>query len=54
MAHKDVEEAFGHILSGVRFVPEERIAALLREAGFGEPERFFGALLLGGWVARKA
>jgi hypothetical protein len=25
----------------------------LREAGFGEPERFFGALLLGGWVARK-
>jgi len=49
----DVKEMFEHILSNIHFVPEERTMALLREAGFDHVETFYGAFLLGGWVARK-
>jgi tRNA (cmo5U34)-methyltransferase len=36
------------------FVSEERTNELLTEAGFVEVERFYGALMTGGWVARRA
>ena len=51
---KDVEEKLRDLRSVVRFVPEERIVALVREAGFDGVERFYGALLFGGWVARRS
>lgn len=54
MEEKDAAEYFRELTSVVRFVPEERIVALMREAGFREVERFYGAMLFGGWVARKA
>jgi hypothetical protein len=37
----------------VYFVPEARILGLLDEAGFEGAQRFFGAGLFGGWVARR-
>lgn len=54
MPERDVEEAFRQMLSQVAFVPEQRIVALLREAGFRSVERFYGALLLGGWLACRS
>ena len=54
MEEKDVEEMFRDLRAVVRFVPEERIVNLLREAGFEGIERFHGAMLFGGWIARKA
>jgi tRNA (cmo5U34)-methyltransferase len=43
-----------HIESGICFEPEARIKALLVEAGFEPPVRFFQSYLFGGWVTRKA
>lgn len=54
MEEKDAEEMFRGLRSVVRFVPEERIIALLHEAGFEDVERFYGAMLFGAWLARKA
>lgn len=54
MEEKDVEDGLRDLRSVVRFVPEERVVALLCEAGFDSVERFYGALLFGGWVARKS
>lgn len=54
MTSDDVKEMFEHLLSNVHFVPEERIVGLMYEAGFGDIEPFYGAFLLGGWVARRA
>jgi len=50
------------VQSGVRhkatvedsLVSEERIRELLAQAGFVDVERIFQAMLLGGWIARKA
>lgn len=53
MEEADVEEMFREMLEVVHFVPEERIVALLREAGFHEVERYFNAMLFGGWVAHR-
>ncbi len=54
MAPEEVEEMFQRILSDVHFVPEERITALLHESGFDRVESFYGALLFGGWIARRS
>lgn len=54
MEEKDVEEMFRDLRAVVRFVPEERIVALMREAGFDGVERFYNALLFGGWIARRS
>lgn len=55
MAKQDVDEMFRDRVSNlVHFVPERRIVALMQEAGFQEIERFYGALLLGGWTARRS
>jgi len=51
---EDVGERLQSTLADVHFVPERRISELLTEAGFGDIERFYGALLFGGWMARKA
>jgi tRNA (cmo5U34)-methyltransferase len=49
-----VEDGFsGQILKRLQFVPEERIEALLAEAGFEKPSRFYTGFLYGGWVAIK-
>ena len=49
-----VEDGFsGQILKRLQFVPERRIEALLAEAGFDKPARFFTGFLYGGWVTTK-
>lgn len=49
-----VEDGFNNtILRLIKFIPEPRIAALLDEAGFAEPSRFFTSFLYGGWIATK-
>ncbi len=52
--HEHVEEQLRELPQLVHFVPEQRILELFDEAGFVETERFYAALLFGGWVARKA
>lgn len=42
-----------HIRSDVDFIPERALFALLREAGFTEPVRFYQTFLFGGWVTTK-
>ncbi len=50
-----VEYAFGEEnRKRFHYVSEERIAELLREAGFGPPARFFTGFLYGGWMALRA
>jgi tRNA (cmo5U34)-methyltransferase len=49
----DLGKMFDDIHENIHFVPEERILALLEEAGFTEAHRFYDAMLFGGWVARK-
>jgi tRNA (cmo5U34)-methyltransferase len=51
MALEQVEEAIARARSKIHFVSEERLAALLRAAGFATMERFYTALLCGGWIA---
>lgn len=48
------EGYFQEFTSVVHFVSEERIAALMHGAGFEGVERFYGAMLFGGWVARRS
>lgn len=51
---KIVEEGFHtQILKRLKFVPEERIKALLSEAGFDYVTRFYTGFLYGGWAAVK-
>ncbi len=50
---EDLEKMFDDLHENIHFVPEERILELLGEAGFTEIERFYNAMLFGGWVARK-
>ncbi len=54
MTTEEVEGLFHNILSEIQFIPEERIVALMHEAGFDHIEPFYGTLLLGGWVARRS
>lgn len=50
----EVEKDFAHILRDIRFVSEERMGGLLREAGFTNVCKFFQAYLFCGWVADRA
>ncbi len=54
MPEEDVDKGFRRIVVDIHFVPEERLAELLREAGFVGMERLWTALLFGAWVAWKA
>jgi tRNA (cmo5U34)-methyltransferase len=42
-----------HVERDVDFIPECELAALLNEAGFSNPLRFYQTYLFGGWVATK-
>ena len=48
-----VERGFEHVVRDIQFVPEDRILELLETTGFENVERFYGALLFGGWIAWK-
>jgi tRNA (cmo5U34)-methyltransferase len=49
-----VEDAFrGQLLNRLQYVSEERIEALLDEAGFEKPARFYTGFLYGGWMTKK-
>jgi len=55
MSEEDAEQYFEKDLASfVHFVPEERIVALMHEAGLHGVERFYNALLFGGWMARRS
>lgn len=51
---EEVEEMFQRFPSDVHFATEERTMALLHEAGFEHVEPFYGAMLFGGWIARRS
>ena len=51
---EDVEANMTRRLGANHYVSEERIVALLREAGFEQVERFYQAFVVGGWSARRA
>ena len=36
----------------VSFIPEEKIIAMLDEAGFGNIAKFFTTNMFGGWICR--
>lgn len=42
-----------HIERDVDFVPESELTALLCDAGFSTPLRFYQTYLFGGWIARR-
>lgn len=42
-----------HVDRDVSFIPESELLALLNEAGFDTPVRFYQTFLFGGWVATK-
>ncbi len=54
VAAEDVAQDRAHIQRDICFEPEERIKALLVEAGFERPVRFFQSCLFGGWTTRKS
>jgi len=41
------------ILQDIAFVPEDELFALLNEAGFANPVRFYQTFLFGGWIATR-
>lgn len=49
----EVDKGLKHVRRDIHFIPEDRLAALLAEAGFTPPERFFGAFLFGGYVTHR-
>lgn len=42
-----------HVEKDVAFIPESELVALLREAEFSQPIRFYQTFLFGGWVATR-
>jgi len=49
-----VESGFNNqILKLIKFVPENRITELLKNAGFHKISKFFTGFLYGGWIAEK-
>jgi tRNA (cmo5U34)-methyltransferase len=42
-----------HVERDVAFIPESELVALLKEAGFSNPLRFYQTYLFGGWVATR-
>ena len=49
----EVDKGRRHVQRDIHFVSESRLTDLLAEAGFGPPERFFGAFLFGGYLTFK-
>jgi len=51
---EDVRQKLGKILEGADPpASEEAVFAMLADAGFEPPQRFFGSLCWGAWVARR-
>lgn len=50
---QEIEKGLRHIERDIHFVPETRFAALLAEAGFTAPERYFGGLLFTGYLCHR-
>lgn len=50
---QEIEKGLRHIERDIHFVPESRFSALLTEAGFTPPERFFGGLLFTGYLCHR-
>ena len=50
---KQAQERIEKIPQNIHLVSENWIIALLEEAGFKMVERFYSALLVGGWVAER-
>lgn len=50
---EEVDKDFAHIRRDLQFIPEERMMALLREAGFGQVQKFFQSYLFSGWIAER-
>ncbi|MBZ0106951.1 tRNA (cmo5U34)-methyltransferase [Candidatus Methylomirabilis lanthanidiphila] len=42
-----------HVERDVAFIPESELVALLKEAGFSSPLRFYQTYLFGAWVATR-
>ena len=53
IAPEQVEKDFLHIKNDVAYIPEETMLALLEDAGFTNPVRFYQTLLFGGWLVHK-
>jgi hypothetical protein len=49
----DLSHDRAHVERDVDFISENDLAALLREAGFATPLRFYQTYLFGGWVASR-
>lgn len=49
----ELAKSRAHIERDVDFIPEAELVAVLREAGFVAPVRFYQTFLFGGWVATK-
>ena len=50
---KELVQDRAHVERDVAFVPESELVALLREAGFATPLRFYQTYLFGGWVTTR-
>ncbi|GAB3122546.1 class I SAM-dependent methyltransferase [Novispirillum itersonii] len=50
---QEIEKGLRHIERDIHFIPETRFAALLGEAGFTPPERYFGGLLFTGSLCHR-
>ncbi|WP_027188542.1 class I SAM-dependent methyltransferase [Desulfovibrio cuneatus] len=53
LAPEQMHKDFLHMQNDVAFLPEETILALLEDAGFTAPVRFYQTLLFGGWLTHK-
>jgi tRNA (cmo5U34)-methyltransferase len=53
MPPEDVEANMTRRLGANHYIPEPRVLALFEEAGFEPATRFFHALVIGGWWARR-
>ncbi len=50
---EDLAKDRAHVERDVAFIPESELVALLREAGFAAPLRFYQTYLFGGWVVTR-
>ncbi|MEL6391697.1 MAG: class I SAM-dependent methyltransferase [Bacteroidota bacterium] len=49
-----IDDRLAAIKERIQYISEDRLSALLIEAGFAKPQRFFQAAIYGGWIATKA
>jgi tRNA (cmo5U34)-methyltransferase len=50
---EELAQDHAHVERDVAFIPESELVALLHEAGFATPLRFYQTYLFGGWVATR-